>query len=120
MEKFELTEDHLLLLERAEFYWEDAEYGAPAIHPKRPYGNSNVLGDIAEILGREPRLCPHCNETIEDTAEDECDMDKLHRETLVALQIITQARSVEPGVYVRVKENNYSEGRWQRLEDVKT
>lgn len=120
MEKFELKEDHLLLLERAHFYWDDGEYGAPAIDCKRPYGNSDVLNDIAEILGREPKRCPHCHETIDDTTDEERDMDKLHRETLIALQVITQARSLDPGVYVRVKENEYSEGRWQKLEDVKT
>ena len=33
--------------------WQDCEYGAPEIDPKRPYGNSDVEGDIAEILGWE-------------------------------------------------------------------
>lgn len=33
--------------------WDDCEYGAPAIDCKRPYGNSSVEEDIAEILGWE-------------------------------------------------------------------
>lgn len=31
--------------------WQDCEYGAPEVDPKRPYGNSSVEEDIAEILG---------------------------------------------------------------------
>lgn len=48
---FTVTDDHLKLLRRASVGWSDCEFGAPEIDPKRPYGNSNVLGDIAEILG---------------------------------------------------------------------
>lgn len=46
-----ITEDHLKLLGHMYVDWDDCEYGAPAINPKRPYGNSDVPGDIAEILG---------------------------------------------------------------------
>jgi len=47
----EITNDHLKLLEKAYWKYEDCEYGAPAIDCKRPYGNSDVEEDIAEILG---------------------------------------------------------------------
>src|SRR6266568_5645220 len=41
--EFTVTEDHLKLLRHAYLYWEYGEgYGAPAIDPKRPYGNSDV------------------------------------------------------------------------------
>jgi hypothetical protein len=33
--------------------WHNCEAGAPQIDPKRPYGNSDVEHDIAEILGWE-------------------------------------------------------------------
>jgi hypothetical protein len=49
-----VTEDHIKLLQRMYVYWEDSMYdGAPAINIKRPYGNSWVWGDVAEILGWE-------------------------------------------------------------------
>jgi hypothetical protein len=51
--EFTVTEDHLKLLRRAYIGWDDCEFGAPGIDPKRPYGNSDVIGDIAEILGEE-------------------------------------------------------------------
>ena len=51
--KINVTPDHLKLLGRANWIWEDAEYGAAAIDPKRPFGNSDVERDINEALGRE-------------------------------------------------------------------
>jgi len=48
-----VTSDHLKLLGRTNWIWEYAEYGAAAIDPKRPFGNSNVERDIMEILGRD-------------------------------------------------------------------
>jgi hypothetical protein len=48
--EFTVTDEHLRLLHRAHVFWDEAEFGAPSIDPKRPYGNSNVYGDIAEIL----------------------------------------------------------------------
>lgn len=46
-----ITSEHLKLAESLQWRWEDAEYGAPAVDPKRPYGNSDVERDIAEALG---------------------------------------------------------------------
>ena len=46
-----MTEDHLKLLRRVYVAWDFGEgYGAPGINPKKPYGNSSVERDIAEIL----------------------------------------------------------------------
>lgn len=43
---------HVKLLQRMYVHWDsDAYEGAPTIDIKRPYGNSDVLGDVAEILG---------------------------------------------------------------------
>lgn len=51
--EFTVTEDHLKLLRHAyDIYWDPGEgYGAPAINPKKPYGNSAVPQDVANILG---------------------------------------------------------------------
>ena len=49
--EFTVTEDHLKLLRHIHLYWDYGEgYGAPAINPKRPYGDSYVERSIAEIL----------------------------------------------------------------------
>jgi hypothetical protein len=59
----EPNEDHWTLLGRAFWDWDDCEFGAPSIHPKRPYGNRDVEGDLAELLPHlspEERVKRHC------------------------------------------------------------
>ncbi len=96
-ETFTLTEDHLKLLKRANVSWEYGESEAPGLCTKRPYGNGDVVDDIAEILGIDKRLM---NE--DDSQYDETLYDKLwaiHRETETALQIILTTQSFTPGDY---------------------
>jgi hypothetical protein len=50
-----ITRDHLTLLAHAHWRMSDCEYGAPEMDGKRPYGNSGVEDDLAELL-------PHLNE----------------------------------------------------------
>ncbi len=52
---FEITEEHLKLAKRSFFHHRSDYdyYGAPSVGEKRPYGNSDVVGDILEILGKE-------------------------------------------------------------------
>jgi hypothetical protein len=99
MDEFILTEQHIKLIQNMYISWWDAEYGAPGVDPKRPYGNSYVDGDLAEILGvvgtehdadyDEPQL-----------SEDQlADLARIHRETETALQIIVSTKSFVPGLY---------------------
>jgi len=106
-EYFELTENHIKLLKRMYVGWQDCETGAPEINPKRPYGNSSVASDIAEILGMKENCCPHCDEPLGDSPDD--DLMDLHRETELALQIVLQTGSFETG---RFKYVGY---RWERM-----
>lgn len=53
-QRFTVTSEHLKLLRRANITWDSREFSAPAIDCKRPYGNSSVYSDIAEILGIKP------------------------------------------------------------------
>lgn len=86
---FTLTDEHLALLRAAYIHWEDCEFGAPAIDCKRPYGNSDVLGDIHEILSGGG-----------DFTEEQADRYRLlHAQTQTALQILIQHASVRPGDY---------------------
>jgi hypothetical protein len=106
-DRFTLTDDHLSLLGRAYVRWEDCETGAPAIDCKRPYGNSNVAGDVARILGWTV-------DEDEGLTDDQHDRAlALHRETLTALQIVLVARDFRPGVYV--KRDRYDARSWARL-----
>jgi hypothetical protein len=82
---FQITEDHLKLLKHSYVVWWGAEYGAPAIDPKRPYGDSSVESDIAEIL--------------EWAEEDKERAENIHREMKTVLQIILVTQKFEPGLY---------------------
>ena len=82
---FEVTEDHLKLLKHSHVMWRASEYGAPMIDPKRPYGNTSVESDIAEILGWDE--------------EDSQRAEKLHRELEIVLQIVLVTQTFEPGLY---------------------
>lgn len=93
---FTITEDHLKLLRSAYVRWEDCEYGAPAIDCKRPYGNSSVELDIAEILGWD------IDEDDDGMTQDQRDAARqIHLETEAVLQIILSSGIMEAGVYER-------------------
>jgi len=89
VKRFKLTKDHLKLLRRFNVSWQDAEFGAPAIDPKRPYGNSGVTDDIHKILtGRD------------DLTENEHEYYKnLHLDMQTALQIVLATGKFKAGTY---------------------
>lgn len=92
--KFILTGLHLKLLRRSNIQWNEAETGAPGLDPKRPYGNSDVARDIAEIAGLN--LKDYENYLPEDLERRLLD---LHKETQTALQIVLVRGSFTPGEY---------------------
>lgn len=96
VELFEVTAEHIALLRRANVGWEHCEYGAPAIDCKRPYGNGDVEGDVAEILG--------WTVSADDglTAEQSIRAAKLHAETEHALAIFLSWGAMEEGTYRKV------------------
>ena len=89
---FEVTEEHLKLLKHSHIMWRASEYGAPMIDPKRPYGNTSVESDIAEILGWDE--------------EDSQRAEKLHRELEIVLQIVLVTQTFQTGIYYL--ENEYT------------
>ena len=106
--EFLLKEEHIKLLREAYIGWQDCEFGAPEIDPKRPYGNSSVYSDIAEILDIEPE------------GEDEFSnrqrlwMSEMHRGTQTALQIILMSGQMKPGLYKTSDKYSYD---WKIVED---
>ena len=111
IEIFELKQQHLDLLKETYIGWNDCEFGSPEIDCKRPYGNSNVEEDIAEIIGMKDAY---------DEDEDEWDekklkiINRLHKETQIALQIILHCQSFKLGKYKKIdkygQEWRYIEG----------
>lgn len=112
MKQFEVLEDHLKLLRRAYVSWNDCEFGAPSIDCKRPYGNSSVHQDIAEILDITPATVDGDYGEFSEGQYDQ--MEKLHKETETVLQIILATGRMKPGVYV--KNDNYG-NEWREAND---
>lgn len=94
-ETFTVTHDHLKLLKAMWITWEYCEYGAPAVNCKRPYGNSDVEADIAEILGWQYDEDDYDGmpENLRGVAKD------LHHEMQTVLQFLVGNLHIYPGTY---------------------
>lgn len=93
---FTITEDHLKLLRHAYTSWYSAEYGAPTIDPKRPYGDSNVHRSMVKALG-----WPTHEDQDGDYPKEITDkLDQLHQDLETVLQIIFRNLSVKTGTYI--------------------
>ncbi|MEE2040112.1 hypothetical protein Q8791_23115 [Nocardiopsis sp. CT-R113] len=88
---FTLTAEHVTLLQAKDDHDPDA---------KRPYGNSDVPVDVADLLGWDV-----------DVWEDAAARDRareLHHETGTALQVILSAGTTTPGVYHQDQDDNWT------------
>ena len=109
-EEFELTKEHIKLIEHFNVDWCDDEFGAPAIDPKRPYGNSDVVRDMLEILEIKPVMHKEDEPIWHDAEEDR--MVDLHKELETALQIVLSCKTFKPGLFG--KKNKYGSD-WERI-----
>lgn len=94
--RFTITEDHLKLLKNMWTSWDDTEFGAPQIDPKRPYGNSSVYEDIAGIIGLK---IPDFDKDEEWSKADLDAMNQLHQEMETVLQIGVRLLEFRVGDY---------------------
>ncbi|WP_181871041.1 hypothetical protein [Sphaerisporangium album] len=108
IDEFIVLPEHIALLRRGCASWVGDDWrGAPGLDPKRPFRNSDVYGDIAAIVdGRE--VYGHDDEQVSDA--DRARYDRLFAECVLALQIVLETGSFEPGRYVLAG----LPGRWQR------
>lgn len=106
--EFTVTEDHLKLLRRFNIRWRQGGYlGAPAVDEKRPYGDSDILQDVAEILGwdyDEEEGLPEAQSA---------EAIRLHQGMADVLEIIIHTESFTAGRYVQL---GWGE-RWKRSND---
>ena len=107
MKKFVLKPEHILLLQR--MYIFNGYLGSPVVNQKRPYGNSSILEDVAEIVGIEMIEDDDGEKHFPKGTREKC--LALHRETAQALQVCLAAQSFEPGEYVA---DDYMEN-WKRV-----
>ncbi len=118
MTTFEVTEDHLKLLQRMYWQWDDGGYeGSPAVGLKRPYGNSDVDGDIAEILGwdiaDEDEVSPSAYDEWQEKNYERA--MKIHHEMDTVLQILTCTLSIPLGVYEKTRQ--YDALSWKKVDN---
>jgi len=126
-ERFEIKPEHLKLIQRFCIGWQDCEFGAPEIDPKRPYGNSDVIQDMVEVLGFEeidPErfLFKLFGEEYRLKGEDKYNIEfddqeklveiltNLHKETEIALQICLETQIFQTGIF---KHEKYG-GKWEK------
>lgn len=107
IKQFRVLPEHIILLQNAYVRWNDCETGAPCIDPKRPYGNSSVIPDIAEILNKQS--------DDDDYSDESSDyFFNLHKETEQVLEIFLQTGVMMPGLYQRDTSNYHS--KWQYVQ----
>jgi hypothetical protein len=107
--EFHLTEDHIKLLRS--MYVDDYVDVAPVVGQKRPYGNSDVLSDLANILMPNTDKCDNCGTLSSD--DDEAYLMKIHKETGTALQIVLVTGKFEKGKYK--KSCQYDARSWEKV-----
>ncbi len=120
---FTITLTHLMLMQKMYVGWNDDEFGAPEINPKRPYGNSAVLVDVAEILGLRQMISFEFGDHSykvdhEDWWYDMPDeladvLAALHAQTRIALQICLVVQKFEVGTYQ--KTDRYNDRSWVKI-----
>src|SRR6185369_14541098 len=109
LKEFTLSQQHIDLLRHMIVNWQDCEFGAPEIDPKRPYGNSSVLEDIAEIMGKKMVQLEGGEEGWPKGSFD--GLGQLHKETLEALEIMLQLGSLKPGKYKQIEYRHWVESK---------
>ena len=115
---FVLTNEHLQLIQRLNIRSHSSKdkkhfpYPVPAVDLYRPFGNSAVLYDVAEIAGIEPR--GEMSDDVQLLSDEQKEqLKQLIAEIPTALQICTSTLSFQTGVYTRRGEWDD----WQLIED---
>ena len=112
MRVFKITDEHITLVTNMDVSYNDyCEFGAPEINPKRPYGNSNVVQDMAELLDYTDKMYDEDVEETEDYEYWERYLCDLHRDCEMALQIILSLNTFETGYYVNDNVYGY---KWRK------
>jgi hypothetical protein len=92
--KIKIQKEHIELLSHAYVEWCGDEFGAPQIDPERPYGNSDVIADMAEILGYVKGDYDDINDVLSEKQMEK--LQGIHEDTQYVLQIILQHPTRSP------------------------
>lgn len=107
----EVTEDHLKLLRRMYFQRSHEELELPVVDDKRPFGDSDYLGSMAEILG-DKLTQDHWGDIVFSTEQVE-KYERLLDDMTPVVQILAQDLKITPGTYqADSRHSTY----WERVE----
>lgn len=118
LKEFDVAENHLKLIKRNQIEWVFFSDGYIAGHfyqdCKRPYGNSDWIGDIAEILGIEPD-CVDPNDEDNKWFSDSLQYFLIchHIDMKIVMEILCQNLSIQKGKYQR---NSIYGGEWSLVD----
>ncbi len=101
--EFEALPDHLALCKGMYWDWWNCEFGAPAVDPKRPYGNSGwdtIYVQIAHLIGLQVFKDADDDEHL--TEEQRILCDTRHREMENWFQILSSFGEIPSGMYRRL------------------
>ena len=116
-ETFVIKKEHLELLKNVTISWWGAEFGAPCIDPKRPYGNGDVYQDMAQILNI-PDKKRYEEDDVYYTPEEEKYMDTLHKDLKTVLEIGLCLLKFEIGTYQSYDSKDsrgYGVTKWKKI-----
>ncbi len=80
---FEISPAHLALLRRMRFWWDGAERGAPMLDPARPYGQADLMTQLADSF----------------PGEDAASLARRHVEMMYVLARVLAHGTLQPGAY---------------------
>lgn len=101
--KFKVEEVHIQLLKNMRVTWNDSCFGSPTVDPKRPYGSTTVIEDMAKKLNIG--IVDEDGE-IQLSDEQEKKLLQFHKETETVLEILLYNCSIKPGIYVNKGYSN--------------
>lgn len=111
--QFEVLPSHLALCKGMYWSWQDCEFGAPEVNPKRPYGNSGfatILAEIAVLIGME--VFKDADDEVCLTKEQKALCYRRHLEMEHWFQILSRFGEIPSGKYWR-KETYH---KWEKVE----
>ncbi len=108
---FEIVPEHLKLLSCLHV---DRSSNVPVFDYKKPYGNENILSDIADILNAEPSYFDDNYsppKKIYSRAQNEF-FNQLHSDLWIVLQIVLSTKNFSAGKYCR--SNQWDWASWEK------
>ncbi len=96
---FELTEEHITLLRTGcvSINQDDMYWGSVGLDVKRPFGDSDIVSSMAELLGVQ-RIEIDGGAEVWPAGTSER-MHKLYQELATAMEIVLRTGAFEPGTY---------------------